>query len=136
MNLFLNSPSYYTQKYGIVDEIYRLCIHISQNIDIKDYTDCIDTIGIVPMIAPLDILHKTGWKEQKYVSLAYRMASISLISDYDSYCAGDLDEKKQIILNNILRSLKEVKKKLKAKFNYEQMEHDVKALAKAFDENN
>lgn len=43
MNLFINSPAYFTQEYGVIDEIYDLCKRISTTIDVKRYTDCIDT---------------------------------------------------------------------------------------------
>lgn len=133
MNLFINSPSHYTQEYGVIDEIYNMCSYISQNIDINDYTESIDTIGIVPMIAPIDVLNQVDWKEQKYVSRTYRMASISLISDYHSYCNGNVIEKKGIILDNIFRSLQEVKKQLKREFDYAQIERDIKVLVEDFD---
>lgn len=42
MNLFINSPSYYTQEYGVIDEIYRMCAYISENIDIRLYTECFE----------------------------------------------------------------------------------------------
>ena len=128
MNLFINSPSHYTQEYGVVDEIYNMCLIISQNVDIKLYTECLDTIGITPMIAPNDILNSGEWKEVKYISLSYRMANISLISDYDAFLKGDVDMKKSIIVENILQSLKVIKKRLKGKFDYEQIEQDIKRL--------
>lgn len=130
MNLFINSPSYYTQEYGVIDEIYRMCAYISENIDIRLYTEWLDTIGITPMIAPVVVLNSGGWKEIKHVSFTYRMAGISLNSDYDAYCKGDITEKKRILMKNILQSLKVVKKKLKGKFDYEQMEQDIKMLVR------
>lgn len=124
MNLFINSPAYYTQEYGVIDEIYWFCSKISKGIDIKKYTSCIDTIGIVPIIAPESII-EARYKETKKVDLKYRMASISLISDYDLYCKLDVDGKKEVILDNILRSLGVVSKRLKDKFNYKQIEEDI-----------
>lgn len=128
MNLFINSPAHYTQEYGIIDEIYNMCSTISRNINIKSYTDCIDTIGITPMIAPVDILSTSNWKERMYVSLTYQMCDISLKVDYQEFHGGDIFVKKQIILKNILDSLKVVKKKLKGKFDYEQAEKDILKL--------
>lgn len=128
MNLFLNSPSHYTQEYGAIDEVYAMCEHIARNIDIRKYTEVLDTIGIVPMIAPLEVIHESGWKEIKHVSMTYRLANISLLSDYDIYCNADLIEKKWIILQNILESLKVIKVKLKGKFDYERMEQDIMIL--------
>jgi len=125
MNLFINSPSYYTREYGVIDEIYSFCSYISKSIDITCYTECLDTIGIVPMIAPKTVLSEIKWKSRKYISLAYRMADISLSSDFDEYHLGDIETKKQMMLDNILDSMKVIKKKLGKEFNYVQMERDI-----------
>ena len=128
MNLFINSPSYYTQENGVIDDIYQLCRVISRNIDITLYTDALDTIGITPIIAPTQILESGKWKEERRISLPYRMASISLISDYDSFIKADMMSKREMILENILKSLAVIKRRLKDKFDYEQMENDIKNL--------
>ena len=128
MNLFINSPSYYTQENGVIDDIYQLCRVISRNIDITLYTDALDTIGITPIIAPIQILESGKWKEERRISLPYRMASISLISDYDRFIKADMMSKREMILENILKSLAVIKRRLKDKFDYEQMENDIKNL--------
>ena len=128
MNLFINSPAYYTQENGVIDDIYRLCRMISLNIDVTLYTDTLDTIGITPIIAPEQILESGKWKEVRKISLTYRMANISLTSDYDSFLKADIMSKKKIIIENILKSLGVIKKRLKNKFDYEQMESDIKKL--------
>ena len=56
------------------------------------------------------------------------MASISLTSDYERFSQADMTTKKQIIIENILKSLKVIKMKLKNKFDYERMEDDIKKL--------
>ena len=128
VNLFINSPAYYTRENGVIDDIYQLCRMISRNIDITLYTDALDTIGITPIIAPTQILESGKWKEERRISLPYRMASISLISDYDSFIKADMMSKKEIILENILKSLAVIKRRLKDKFDYEQMKNDIKHL--------
>jgi hypothetical protein len=125
MNLFINSPSYYTKEYGVIDEIYSFCNYISKRIDITCYTKCLDTIGIVPMIAPKTVLSEIKWKSRKHISLVYRMADISLSSDFDEYHLGDIEIKKQIMLENILESMMVIKKKLGKEFNFVQMERDI-----------
>ena len=128
LNLFINSPSYYTQENGVIDDIYQLCRMISLNIDITSYTDVLDTIGITPIIAPTQILESGKWKEERKISLPYRMASISLISDYDSFLEANMMSKRKMIIENILKSLGVIKRRLKDKFDYEQIENDIKNL--------
>lgn len=125
MNLFINTPSYYTQEHGVIDEIYDLCKKISSMIDVKRYTDCIDTIGIVPIIAPESVIEQGMFKEVKKISLPYRMAAVSLQIDYAKFCEANIDQKKELILDNIFCSLKVVEGKLKDKFNYAQLESDI-----------
>lgn len=128
MNLFINSPAYYTQEYGVIDDIYQLCTLISHRIDITLYTDSLDTIGITPIIAPAQALTDRKWKEIKKISLSYRMANISLISDYDSFYKADIASKKQMIVENILKSLEVIKRKLKENFDYELIKNDIMEL--------
>lgn len=130
MNLYINSPAYYTQKYGVIDDVYQLCKVISDNIDITLYTDALDTIGITPIIIPLQNIEQFGWKEDKHISVKFRFANISLISDYDMFINGNLTQKKQIILENIFGSLLIVKKKLKNRFNYEKIREDIIELVR------
>ena len=130
MNLYINSPSYYTQLYGIIDEIYAMCLMISKRIDITLYTDVLDTIGITPMIVPDSEKEDGKWLECRKVSILSRMASISLKSDYDIFCNADIDMKKYMILENILQSLYVIKKKLRNNFDYEHMKFDIIAVAK------
>lgn len=128
MSLFINSPSHYTEEFGVDDEIYKMCSLIIHNIQVSSYTDVIDTIGITPMIAPTSILESCDWREIKYISLNYRMADISLILNYDDYCSGNIGVKKKLIIENIFESLKVIKKRLKGKFNYEQMVQDIESI--------
>ncbi len=132
MNLYINSPSYYTQVYGIIDEIYDLCHAISKNIDLTVYTDVLDTIGITPILAPSSEKEKGKYLDYQKISMKARMASISLGSDYDIFCHADIDMKKYMILENILRSLFVIKKKLKNKFDYEQIKFEIIRITKDF----
>lgn len=124
MNFFINSPAYYTQENGVIDEIYDFCKTITYSIDVRNYTNAIDTIGITPIIAPRDALEKM-WSEEKRVSLPYRMASISLHIDYDTYCSADIEDKKKMILDNIFESLRIIKTKLHKDFDLIRLQNDI-----------
>ena len=128
MNLIINSPAYYTQKNGVIDDIYQLCSLISHKIDITNYTKSLDIIGITPIIAPVQIINEGKCKEVKLISLQYRMASISLISDYEIFYNADMPLKKIIILENIFKSLAVIKKRIRSQFDYDKMVSDIKKL--------
>jgi hypothetical protein len=131
MNLFINSPSYYTQKFGVIDEIYTLSSVISKTMDISKYTDLIDTVGIVPIIAP----STENIKEIKKVSLPLRMASISLQINYEEFLNSGIETKKSLMVKNILDSLQVVAKKLKKQFDFERFEKDLAEVVNRFEEN-
>ena len=129
MSIYINSPGYYTQICGIDDDVYKTCRLLEKNLDVKNYTSLLDTIGITPIVAPTSEICDGKWQEIKYISLAYRMANISLHVDYSMYISAiDQDRKVQLIVENILSSLLIIKKRLKNGFDYEQVKKDILAL--------
>ena len=65
MDLNINSPSYYTQEHGVEDDIYWMCRDLSAYVKEKKYSDAINIIGIVPIIAPASVLEKGLCKAHK-----------------------------------------------------------------------
>ena len=129
MSIYINSPSYYTQIYGIDDKVYKVCRLLEKNIDVKNYTSLLDTIGITPIVAPVEEICDNKCQEVRHISLGCRMASISLHVDYSAYISAiDQDKKLQLIIDNILNSLLIIKKRLKKGFDYEQIKKDILTL--------
>ena len=128
MSLNINSPAYYTSVYGVDDEIYRMCNDISCTIDISKYTSSFDHIGITPIVAPCEEINAGKWKEVKKILVNSKLAIVSLHIDYDIYCNVDINEKKNLILQNIFSSLWVVRKKTTNDFNYEKLVSDILAI--------
>ena len=128
MSLYINSPGYVTQQFGVDKDIYKLCRLLEKNIDIKNYTSLLDSVGITPIVAPSSEISDDRWKELKYVSKRYRMASISMHVNYENYISSNFNEKKTLIIENILGSLLVVKKRLGAAFDYEKIKADICGL--------
>ncbi len=124
MELNINSPAYYTNIYGIDDEIYWMCKELSQYTKNKEYSKIINTVGIVPVIAPKEELKNGLWKEIKRVDVKYGFASVSLHMDYEKYINANVELKKSMMVDNILKSIKTIKGK--AKIDYEKFENDVR----------
>lgn len=124
MNLFINSPVYYTQQHGVEDGIYKLYSYISNNIDITKYTTAIDTMAITPIIAPKELEPDKLRKEMIFV----RAADISIPLNFEDYAGADINKKEKMIIENIINSAKVLKKKLKSKFNLEMFLSDLKEL--------
>ena len=105
-----------------------MCRLLEKNIDIKEYTDSLDSIGITPIIAPQKEIDDGKYKELKLISKAYRYASISLHIDFLKYKGSSVDQKKRMILGNILCSLLLFKKKIGTACNFEKIESDILSL--------
>jgi len=126
----INPPMYYTREYGEVKEMEEFREKIKDRIDIKNYTDTLDTLWIHPIIAPKEEINKGLCQEDRYMSLINQMADISLQSDFEQFHNGDLIQKKRIIIDNVIRSLKMIRKKLGKKFDSDRMIVDIVALVK------
>ena len=124
MNLFINSPAYYTQQYGIEDDIYKLQSYISNNMNITKYTTAIETIAITPIIAPKELEPDKLRKEIIFVTAA----DISIPLSFEDYVNADINGKKKLIIENIINSAKILKKKLKSKFDLEMFLSDLEQL--------
>lgn len=117
LELNINSPKYYKEVYGIDNEIYRLCQDMYLYFKDKSYSEIIDIIGIIPIIAPKELLENGKYKEVKYCSVAYGFADVNLFVDYDKYIEANMDEKKALIVENVVDSVKAIKTKGKIDFN-------------------
>lgn len=130
VSLNINSPAYYTSVHGVVDEVYQMCHDITYNIDISKYTSSFDSIGITPIIAPIEEIKTGRWKEVKKVLVNSKLAIISLHIDYDIFCAANATEKRNLVLKNVFNSLLVVSKKAKNDFNYEKMVNDILSIVR------
>jgi hypothetical protein len=118
MELNINSPKYYKDVYGVDDEIYRLCQDIYIYFKDKSYSEIINIIGIIPIIAPKELLENGKYKEVKHCSVAYGFADVNLFMDYEKYVEACMDEKKSMIVKNVVDSVKAIKTKGKIDFNH------------------
>ena len=108
MELNINSPSYFTIQYGVIDEIYSMCRGISKHVENKQYSDLVDIVGITPIIAPKDIIEQNLFKQEKKNDIKYVIASVSLWIDYDEYLKADITDKQIMIVKNKLASIKTI----------------------------
>lgn len=123
MVLNINSPAYYTNIYGIDDEVYWMCRELSDFVKGKNYSDIIDIVGVVPIIAPKDDIDKGLWKEVKKCDLKFRVATVSLQISFDDYIQSDIEKKKSLIIDNIIKSVKVISKK--GKFDFNDFKEDI-----------
>lgn len=123
MNINLNSPAYFSKEYGVDDDVYWMCRELCNFVKDKSYSQLIDTIGIVPIVAPKELLDKGLWKEDLEYDLKYKLVYISKHIDFNQYLSANLELRKKLIVKNILESVKAIKKK--GKFDYEAFKSDI-----------
>lgn len=69
MELNINSPVYYKEHYGIDNEVYRFCQRAYLYFKDKKYSNTLQIIGIVPIVAPQEVIESKNYKEKKQISL-------------------------------------------------------------------
>lgn len=113
---------YYTNRFGVDDEIYQLCRSVYNYFKDKNYSECINIIGIVPIVAPKEILDQGLCKGGKRCETKAGFASIGKNIDFDEYVSGDIERKKELMMKCILGAVKSVKSK--GKIDFESFEKD------------
>ena len=130
MDLNINSPSYYTEEFGVDSDIYWMCRDLAAFVKEKEYSDIIKIIGIVPIIAPESVLAEKDTSYKRCLPKS-RLAMVSLPMDYEEYVRADIPNKKKLIINNVLASVKAVF--ARGKINYSLFEEDMKKFCEIND---
>ena len=52
MELNINSPAYFTNYYGVDDEVYSYCQNLHNFFKTQEYSETLTIIGITPIVAP------------------------------------------------------------------------------------
>lgn len=124
MELNINSPSYFTSQYGVIDEIYNMCREIRYWVKDKHYSPVVDIVGIVPIIAPREVIDSGLCKETKKCETKAGFASVCLQIDYETYVNADIEEKKRLIIHNVLASVKAIHSR--AKIDFAEFSKDIR----------
>lgn len=64
MELNINSPVYYKDHYGIDNEVYRFTQRTQLFFKEKEYSNTLQIIGFVPIIAPQEVYAAGNYKER------------------------------------------------------------------------
>lgn len=64
MELNINSPVYYKDHYGIDNAVYRFTQRAQLFFKEKEYSDTLQILGIVPIIAPQEVYAAGNYKER------------------------------------------------------------------------
>ena len=97
MELNINSPAYFTNYYGVDDEVYSYCQNLHNFFKTKEYSETLTIIGITPIVAPKEIYNQGLWKEKVQIISLGTCAIIDIRMDFESYYNADSKEKIELI---------------------------------------
>ena len=123
MELNINSPAYFTNHYGVDDEVYRYCQNLHNYLKTKEYSETLTIIGITPIVAPKEVYNQGLWKEKDQIVSLGTCAMIDVRMDFESYYNADSDGKIQLIEEMLIKAIKKVK--TKGKFDLEKFKEDL-----------
>ncbi|WP_296117264.1 hypothetical protein [uncultured Eubacterium sp.] len=123
MELNINSPAYFTDHYGIDDEVYKYCQQLHDFFKTREYSESMNIIGITPVIAPKEIYDQGMWKEKVQVVGLGSCAMIDIRMDFDNYYNADSNGKIELIQQMIIRAVRKIKSK--GKFDWENFRDDL-----------
>ena len=123
MELNINSPLYYKDKYGIDDVIAAYCQDLHMYFKDKNYSDVLTTIGVIPILAPVDAYDKGEWKEHVSFIAGNSVATVEIQMDLDLYLKATDEERILMYKDMILRAAKKVKSK--GKFDVDSFQRDL-----------
>ena len=123
MELNINSPAYFTDHYGIDEEVYKYCQQLHDFFRTREYSESMNIIGITPVIAPKEIYDQGMWKEKVQVVGLGSCAIIDSRMDFDNYYNADSNGKIELIQQMIIRAVRKIKSK--GKFDWEKFRDDL-----------
>ena len=123
MELNINSPAYFTDHYGIDEEVYKYCQQLHDFFRTREYSESMNIIGITPVIAPKEIYDQGMWKEKVQVVGLGSCAIIDIRMDFDNYYNADSNGKIELIQQMIIRAVRKIKSK--GKFDWEKVRDDL-----------
>ncbi len=126
MEININSPAYFSQLYGIDDEVYRFCQKIYLFFQDKKYSETLNIIGIVPVVAPKEIYEAGKWKESIKLISNKSCATITIRMDFEEYYNGDSSKKILLTKNMVLKAVQKIKSKVS--FDYDGFKRDFAAF--------
>ena len=126
MELNINSPVYYKDHYGINNAVYRFTQRAQLFFKEKEYSNTLQIIGIVPIIAPQEVYAAGNYKERVKFLCGKSVASVEIRVDFDAYHNADSSGKIALTKDMLLTAAKRIKTKVD--FDYDRFKDDLESL--------
>lgn len=126
MELNINSPVYYKDHYGIDNAVYRFTQRAYLFFKEKEYSDTLQILGIVPIIAPQEVYAAGNYKERVRFLCGKGVASVEIKVDFDAYHNAGSSGKIVLTKEMLLTAAKRIKTKVD--FDYDRFRDDLESL--------
>ena len=126
MELNINSPVYYKNHYGIDNAVYRFTQRAQLFFKEKKYSNTLQIIGIVPIIAPQEVYAAGNYKERVKFLCGKSVASVEIRVDFDAYHNAGSSGKIALTKDMLLTAAKRIKTKVD--FDYDRFKDDLEAI--------
>lgn len=126
MDLNINSPAYFSEHYGVDNDVYRFCQRAFLFFKDKEYSSTLKTIGITPVAAPQEVYDNGLWKESVQLIGGKECAIIMIRMDFNRYYEADSSEKILQIKETVLKAVKKIRSR--CSFDYAQFEQDLHSI--------
>lgn len=126
MELNINSPVYYKNHYGIDNAVYRFTQRAQLFFKEKKYSNTLQIIGIVPIIAPQEVYAAGNYKERVKFLCGKSVASVEIRVDFDAYHNAGSSGKIALTKDMLLTAAKRIKTKVD--FDYDRFKDDLGSL--------
>ena len=126
MEININSPVYYKDHYGIDNAVYRFTQRVHLFFKEIEYSDTLQIIGIVPIIAPQEAYAAGNYKERVKFLCGKSVASVEIKMDFDAYHNADSSGKIAMTKDMLLTAAKRIKTKVD--FDYDRFRDDLESL--------
>ena len=127
MELNINSPVYYKDHYGIDNAVYRFTQRAQLFFKEKEYSNTLQIIGIVPIIAPKERYAAGDYKDRVKFLCGKSVASVEIKMDFDTYHNADSSGKIALTKDMLLTAAKRIKAKVD--FDYDRFKDDLESLS-------
>ena len=122
----INSPVYYKDRYGIDNAVYRFTQRAQLFFKEKEYSDTLQILGIVPIIAPQEVYAAGNYKERVKFLCGKSVASVEIRVDFDAYHNAGSSGKIALTKDMLLTAAKRIKTKVD--FDYDRFKDDLEAI--------
>lgn len=125
MLLDIKTPCYYEQHYQVDKEIVQMCQNIAEKVKGIEYSEKVQMIDVLPVVAPEEVLEDGSWKEEVTWNKSIGRASVFKHIDYELYMNGTIDVRRKLTIQCVIDAIWMIKKKPGTKMNAKQFKSDL-----------